>query len=134
MYIILISVSSTCGTFLLLILSFVVAPVVTTMNHTVTSPNTTVLNCIATAKPLAEIRWIRNGIVLTDNTTKITTFNTIQGDCNITSPPSECVLTSILEITDTLPQDGGEYMCVASNPAGSTMETVLLTVNGMCMT
>ena len=113
-----------------LFIIFTVSPVVTVINQIIISPNTAVLNCSATAKPLAEIQWIRNGITLTDNTTKFTLINIIQGPCYITSPLSECLLTSILEITNTLPQDGGEYMCVASNPAGNDMETVLLTVNG----
>ena len=113
----------------------VVAPVVTItpMNQTVVSLNTAMFNCSATAKPRAEIQWMRDGMVLgdtVDNSTKITIDYDTQGDCNITRPPSECALTSTLEITETIPNDDGEYVCSSTNPVGSDVGTALLTVHG----
>ena len=119
----------------ILFLSTVVPVVtITPMNQTVVSPNTTTFNCSATAKPQAEIQWMRNGMLLgntVDNTTKITIIGIAQGDCNITRPPSECVLTSTLMLTGTIPDNVGEYVCTASNPAGSDMKTASLTVHGI---
>ena len=111
----------------------IVVPVVTvlSMSQTITSPNTATFNCTAIAKPRAIIQWIRNGMVLRDTTPRITITNCTQGDCNYTSPPSHCVLTSMLEIVNTVPDDGGEYICNASNPAGSNTEMVSLHINGM---
>jgi len=122
------------NTIVVVILS-VVAPVFTVIpiNQTVVSPNTVMFNCSATAKPRAEIQWMRDGMVLSDNSTKITINYEEQGDCIITRPPSECVLTSTLEITETIPDDAGEYVCYATNPVGSVLETASLIVNGMKM-
>ena len=106
------------------------------MNQTVVSPNPAMFNCSATAKPRADIQWMRGGMVLSntlDGSTKITITPITQGDCNITRPPSECVLTSTLEITETIPDDAGEYVCYATNPVGSVLETASLIVNGMKM-
>jgi len=107
-----------------------------TKNQTVVSPDTITLNCSATANSLAEIQWMRDGMVLgntIDNFTKVTILYNVQGDCTITSPPSECVLTSTLMLTDTIPANTGRYVCAASNPAGSDVETAWLTVHGMLM-
>ena len=110
-----------------------VAPVVTLMNQAVVSNDTTTINCSATAKPRAEIQWMRNGMVLSENSTRIT-INLIElGDCIFTRPPGECVYTSTLEISSTVLSDAGEYVCNATNPVGSVLETALLIVNGMKM-
>ena len=99
---------------------------------TVVSPNSVTFTCNATAKPRASIQWIRNGNVLntTMDTAKITITDSTQGDCIITNPPSECLITSILEITDSVPNDSGEYVCTAFNPAGNDTTFVILMVNG----
>jgi len=115
-----------------------VVPVVTVIpiNQTVVSPNAVMFNCSATAKPRAEIQWMRGGMVLNDtldSMMRITIDYDTQGDCIITRPPSECVLTSTLEITETIPDDAGEYVCNATNPAGSVLETALLIVYGKCI-
>jgi len=105
-----------------------------TINQTVVSPDAATLNCSATAKPRAEIQWMRDGMMLgntIDDFTKVTILYDVQGDCTITSPPSECVLTSTLMLTDTIPANTGQYVCNASNPAGSDMEAAWLTVQGM---
>jgi len=110
-----------------------VAPVVTMMNQTVESTDTTTINCSATAKPRAEIQWMRDGMVLSDNSTRITIDYDAQGDCIITRPPSDCAITSTLEITGTIPDDAGEYVCNATNPVGNVLETASLIVNGIKM-
>jgi len=113
-----------------------VGPVVMTTNQTVVSPDTAILNCSATAKPRAEIQWMRDGMVLgntINNTTKVTIFYDEQGDCIITRQPDECVLASTLILSDTIPDNTGQYVCSASNPAGSDMEAAWLTVHGMLM-
>ncbi|XP_065918563.1 hemicentin-1-like isoform X2 [Dysidea avara] len=103
--------------------------VVLSLNQTIISPNTATFNCTATAKPRAIIQWIRNGMILRDTTPRITMTNFTQGDCNITSPPSDCVIISILGIINIVPDDDGEYTCNASNSAGNDAEIVSLIVN-----
>ena len=111
----------------------IVVPVITVppTNLTVVSPNSAAFNCTATAKPRAVIQWtVNDGMVLTGTMGKFTITNTTEGDCIITNPPSECVITSILDIADTVPNDSGEYVCTTSNDAGNNTASVSLTVNG----
>ena len=56
--------------------------------------------------------------------------DTREGDCIITDPPSDCVITSTLDINDVVPNDSGEYVCTAINVAGSDTASVSLTVHG----
>ena len=51
-------------------------------------------------------------------------------DCIITDPPSDCVITSTLDIYDVVPNDSGEYVCTAINDAGNDTASVSLTVHG----
>ena len=50
--------------------------------------------------------------------------------CIITNPPSDCVITSTLEIADNVPNDSREYLCTAINPAGNVTASASLTVHG----
>ena len=53
-----------------------------------------------------------------------------EGDCIITDPPSDCVITSTLNINDIVPNDSGEYVCTAINAAGNDTVSVSLTIYG----
>ena len=109
-----------------------VVPVITTppVDLTVVSPDSATFNCTATAKPRAIIQWTMNGIVLNDATGKFSISDVREGDCIITDPPSDCVITSTLDINDFVPNDSGEYVCTAINAAGSDTASVSLTVHG----
>ena len=97
----------------------------------IVSPDNATFNCTATAKPRAVIQWtINNGMVLTGTMGKFTITDTTEGDCIITNPPSECVITSILDIADNVPNDSGQYVCTAINDADNNTASVSLTVNG----
>ena len=111
-----------------------VVPVITTppTNLTVVSPDSATFNCTATAKPQAVIQWTRNGIILNDTMGKFTISYSTEGDCIITDPPSDCVITSTLDINNVVPNDRGEYVCTAINAAGSDIASVSLTVHGKC--
>ena len=69
-------------------------------------------------------------MVLTGTMGNFTITDTTEGDCIITNPPSECVITSILDIADNVPNDSGEYVCTAINDAGNNAASASLTVNG----
>ena len=109
-----------------------VAPVITTAPTilTVVSPDSATFNCAATAKPRAVIKWTRNGIVLNGTAGKFFISDVKEGDCIITDPPSECVISSTLDIKDTVPNDSGEYVCTAINAAGNDTASVSLPVHG----
>ena len=53
-----------------------------------------------------------------------------EGDCIFTDPPSDCVITSTLDIYDIVPNDSGEYVCAAINAAGNDTASGSLTVHG----
>ena len=111
----------------------IVAPVITVppTDLTVVSPNSVTFNCTATAKPRAVIQWtINNGMALTGTMGKYTITDTTEGDCIISNPPSECVITSILDIADNIPNDSGEYVCTAINDAGNDTASASLIVYG----
>ena len=61
---------------------------------------------------------------------KSTISYSTEGDCIITEPPSDCVITSILDINNIVPNDSGEYVCTAINAAGSDTASGSLTVHG----
>ena len=61
---------------------------------------------------------------------KFSISDSTEGDCIITDPPSDCVITSTLDIYDAVPNDSGEYVCTAINAAGSNTTSVSLTVHG----
>ena len=42
------------------------------------------------------------------------------------------MITSTLEIADYEPSDSGEYVCTATNAAGSETATVSLAIHGEC--
>ena len=69
-------------------------------------------------------------MVLTGTMGKFTITDITEGDCIITNPPSECVITSILDIVDNVPNDSGQYLCTAINDAGNNTASVSLTVYG----
>ena len=97
---------------------------------TVVSPYSVMFNCTVTANPRAVIQWTRNEIVLNGTMGKFTISYSTEGDCIITDPPSDCVITSTLEINDIVPNDSEEYMCTAINAAGNDTASVSLTVHG----
>ena len=97
---------------------------------TVVSPYSVMFNCNVTANPRAVIQWTRNGIVLNTTMGKFTISYSTEGDCIITDPHNDCVITSTLDIVDTVPNDSGEYMCTAINAAGNDTVSVSLTVYG----
>ena len=109
-----------------------VAPIITSppIDLTVISPNGATFNCTATAKPRAVIQWTRNGVVLNGTMGKFFVSYSTEGDCIITDPSSDCVITGTLDINDNLPNDSGEYVCIAINAAGSDSASVSLIVHG----
>ena len=69
-------------------------------------------------------------MVLTGTMGKFTITDTTEGDCIISDPPNDCVITSTLDIADNVPNDSGEYVCTAINDAGNDTASISLIVNG----
>jgi len=57
-------------------------------------------------------------------------IDSTEEDCIITNPPNDCIIISTLSISNSIPNDSGEYVCTASNPAGYDITSVSLTVYG----
>ena len=112
-----------------------VIPIITVppTNLTVVSPDSATFDCTVTAKPRAVIQWTRNGVVFNGTMEKFFISYSTEGDCIITDPPSDCVITSTLDINDVVPNDSGEYLCTAINAAGNDTAPVLLTIHGKCL-
>ena len=120
--------------YIVIILQFynVVVSVITTppTDLTVVSPKSATFNCTAIANPRAVIQWTRNGIVLNGTVGNFVISYSTEGDCIITDPPSDCVITSTLDIINTVPNNSGEYVCTAINAAGNETASVSLIVHG----
>ena len=97
---------------------------------TVVSPDSATFNCTATANPRAVTQWTRNGIVLNGTMGSFVISYSTEGDCIITDPPNDCVITSTLDINDIVPNNNGEYVCTAINAAGNETASVSLIVHG----
>ena len=90
--------------------------------------------CAAVANPQAVIQWELHGNVLSNHSDshgiKILIVQQKMGDCRIIDPPSDCEVSSTLEIFNIQPADSGEYTCNASNVAGISTKSAVLTVTG----
>ena len=107
-------------------------PVITTSpaDLRVVSFDNATFNCTATANPRAVIQWTKNEIVLNDTMEIFIISYYKEGNCIITDPHSDCVITSTLDINDVVPNDSGEYVCTAINAAGNDTASGSLTVHG----
>ena len=104
----------------------IICPPVT---QTVKSSSNVSFVCVASSKPRATIQWTRNGNVLT-NSSKIVITNDTEGNCPITDPPDQYVISSKLEIFNTEPPDRGTITCNATNEAGYLERSATLSVDG----
>ena len=93
------------------------------------SANTAVFYCNATAKPVANIRWLRDGSVLNRPQINVT-YSTDRNDCNDDNPNNLCTSYSVLQLLNTQPADSGQYVCSASNEYASDIQSISLTVQG----
>ena len=100
------------------------------LTQTVTSFTNVTFICVANAKPRATIQWAKSGNVLS-NTTTIKISSMTMGNCTITDPPEQCVISSTLKIFNTQPSDSGVYTCNATNEAGYLEKTATFSDIGM---
>ena len=109
----------------------VVAPNITMapLTQTVTSFTSVTFICVAIAKPQATIQWTKSRNVLS-NTTTIRISSMTMGNCTITDPPEQCVISTTLKIFNTQPSDSGVYTCNATNEAGYLEKTATLFIVG----
>ena len=91
------------------------------------STNTAVFYCNATAKPVANIKWLRDGSILNRSQINVT-YSTDGKDCNDDNPNNQCTSYSVLRIFNTQPADSGQYVCNASNQYGNDSRSIKLGV------
>ena len=110
------------------------APNITTppSTQTVTLSTNVTFICVVNAKPRAMIQWTKSGNVLS-NTTTIRISSMTMGNCTITDPPEQCVISSTLKIFNTQLSDSGIYTCHATNEAGYLEKNATLSDVGMLL-
>ena len=113
---------------------FSVKPIITgaSPEQTVISENTAMFYCNATAKPVATIRWLRDGSTL-DRPQINVIYSTDGKNCNDDNPNNLCTSYSTLQIFNTQPADSGQYLCNATNDYYNDKRLVNLVVQGKHM-
>ena len=107
---------------------FTVIPDITNIvcSQPVISGNTAVCDCNATAKPGANISWLRNGKAVKPPHFNVTELKTCDGD----NSENRCVSYSTLKILDTTWTDHGPYVCRAQNKYYHPNKSIDLIVQG----
>ena len=125
------------------LISFTVIPVVTSlypemnqMNYTVDEGNSITFECTATGIPAPEITWLRNGMELNSTSDPRITFETASTPMDIIRDDGETVqeVTRNMTLSNTVDEDSGSYVCMATNVAGSGSDTFEVIVQGMYYT
>ena len=106
------------------------------MNYTVDEGNSVTFECIATGIPAPEITWLRNGMELNSTSNPRITFGTANAPMNIIRDDGETVqeVSRNLTLANTVDEDSGSYVCMATNVAGSGNDTFEVIVQGMYCT
>ena len=87
------------------------------MDITVTAGESAVLRCDVGGFPRPRMAWIKNGESMRNSSRIQMTMNAVQ--------------SAVMTFSETRVSDGGEYICTATNDAGSAQESGTLTVQGM---
>ena len=96
------------------------------MDRTVTSPASAVFTCVATAFPRPEIIWRRRYTNGTEEELLDSDADVSISEAGLAARTVESTLTML----STLPRDGFEYICNASNLVNSILASAQLTVYG----
>ena len=75
--------------------------------------------------PVSEVQWIKNGTVMARND------SVVINDSRVTIPHYNQSQVQ-LEINATTPQDAGNYTCLVVNDVGSSSDTTLIIIQGVC--
>lgn len=86
-------------------------------NTTTRQGHRSVMQCTIKASPETTVTWYKNGKIIEPSTDYLINYDRITGVCT-------------LEISESFPQDSGQYTCVASNTAGKESSTAWLVVKG----
>lgn len=93
--------------------------------------NIAVFNCTVTARPLANIAWLKDGKTLKNRSRIIITYTTDGKKCDDDNSYDQCLSYSTLQLLDTKSVHSGPYTCKAYNPLSSDLQSIYLTVQGM---
>ena len=118
-----------------------VVPVVTSvylevdqMSYTVDEGNSVIFECTATGIPAPEITWLKDGVELNSISDPRITFGFASDPMDFSRDDGETVLgvTRNLTLANTVDEDSGSYVCMATNIAGNDNDTFEVIVQGMC--
>ena len=107
-----------------------VYPEVNQMSYIVDEGNSVIFECTATGVPAPEVTWLKDGVELNSTSDPRITF----GAASDPMDDRETVLevTRNLTLANTVDEDSGSYVCMATNMAGNDNDTFEVIVQGMC--
>ena len=110
-----------------------VYPEVNQMNYTVDEVNSITFECTATGIPAPEITWLKDGVELNSTSDPRITFAAASDPMAVSRDDRETVLevTRNLTLANTVDEDSGSYVCMASNIAGNDNDTFEVIIQGM---
>ena len=118
------------------IIQYIVAPSIINLSvkQLFNGINIAVFNCTVTAKPVANITWLKDeDHKQLKNTSRIKiTYTTDGKKCDDDNSYEQCLSYSTLQLLDTKPVHSGHYTCKAHNSYSSDLQSVYLTVQGNC--
>lgn len=123
-------------------ISFAAAPSLTETEPVpaVTVPRLLELSCVGQGRPLPDITWSRNDMILTSNLARIS-MNDSNNSVSLLFLPCHTdisevrngdTITSTLSILPSINTDHGAYLCTAANIHGN--QTNSISVNVQCKT
>ena len=114
----------------------VVPVVVNQMNYTVDEGNSVIFECTATGIPAPEITWLRDGVELNSTSDPRITFGAASDPMDFSRDDGETVLevTRNLTLANTVDEDSGSYVCMATNMVGNDNDTFEVIIQGMSYT
>ena len=108
-------------------------PEVNQMNYTVDEGNSVIFECTATGIPAPEVTWLRDGVELNSASELRITFGAASDRIAVSRDDGETVLevTRNLTLANTVDEDSGSYVCMATNVAGKCNDTFEVIIQGM---
>ena len=103
------------------------------MSYTADEGNSVTFECTATSIPAPEITWLKDGVELNSTSDPRITFGAASDPMDVSRDDGETVLevTRNLTLANTVDEDSGSYVCIATNMAGECNDTFEVIIQGV---